>query len=220
MARPWPPPPTMTTWRRAAPDSSTGAASSGDRQPVAQQAENGITAHVPDSSAFDDVHGQAAARRLLVFGLHVGSRLAHGLDDGVQRHVVLAVALSAMREALMALIAPMALRSMQESARVRRPGRRSCPGCAPCRSRPRSRPARACRPSPPPCRGHGAGHPDLALAADLGARDRRGFLCRWRRWRRRSAGNRRCRRHSRPARSARSNAAPPGSRRPRRWSAR
>ena len=33
-----------------------------------------------------------AARSFLVLGLHVGARLAHGLDDLVQRHVVSAVA--------------------------------------------------------------------------------------------------------------------------------
>src|SRR4051812_2163539 len=41
---------------------------------------------------FDDVDRQTAARRFLVLGLHVRARLAHGLDDLVERDVVRAVA--------------------------------------------------------------------------------------------------------------------------------
>ena len=59
-----------------------------------------------------------------------------------------------------------------------RPGRRSARGCAPCRSRRRSRPD----PGVPPMHlaqragGHRAGRADLALAAHLGAGDRRVLL--------------------------------------------
>ena len=38
------------------------------------------------SSAFDDVHGQAARRRFLVLRQHVVAGLAHRFNDGIQRH--------------------------------------------------------------------------------------------------------------------------------------
>src|SRR5258708_10173148 len=41
----------------------------------------------------DDVEGETAARRLLVFVLHVGAGVAHGADDLVEGHKVLAAAL-------------------------------------------------------------------------------------------------------------------------------
>src|SRR6185436_8785662 len=41
----------------------------------------------------DHVDGETAARRLLVFVLHVGAGGAHGADDLVERHEVLAAAL-------------------------------------------------------------------------------------------------------------------------------
>src|SRR5260221_14530652 len=41
----------------------------------------------------DDVEGEAAAGRLLVFVLHVGAGVAHGADDLVERHEMLAAAL-------------------------------------------------------------------------------------------------------------------------------
>ncbi len=43
-------------------------------------------------SALDDVDRQAAARGFLVLGLHVGTGVAHGLDDFVEAHMVDAVA--------------------------------------------------------------------------------------------------------------------------------
>src|SRR6185369_12267960 len=46
----------------------------------------------PSSSAFDDVDREAAACGLLVFRLHVGTGLPHGLDDLVQADVMRAVA--------------------------------------------------------------------------------------------------------------------------------
>src|SRR6516225_9653002 len=45
-----------------------------------------------NTSAGDDVDGEAAARGLLVLRLHVGAGLAHRLDGGIQRHAVIAVA--------------------------------------------------------------------------------------------------------------------------------
>src|SRR3546814_1160575 len=45
------------------------------------------------SLAEHNINRQAAARRFLVFAAHVGAGLAHGLDDGIQGHMVLAVAL-------------------------------------------------------------------------------------------------------------------------------
>src|SRR6266540_2734585 len=41
----------------------------------------------------DDVEGETASCRLLVFVLHVGTGVAHGADDLVERHGVLATAL-------------------------------------------------------------------------------------------------------------------------------
>src|SRR5260370_10350334 len=41
----------------------------------------------------DDVEGETAAGRLLVFVLHVGTGVAHGADDLVEGHEVLAAAL-------------------------------------------------------------------------------------------------------------------------------
>jgi 5'-nucleotidase len=55
----------------------------------------------------------SAARGFLVLVLHVAAGVAHGLDDLVERDLVLAVAAQAMREALIAFTAPIALRSMQ-----------------------------------------------------------------------------------------------------------
>ena len=53
------------------------------------------------------------SRRLLVLGRHVGARLAHRLDRGVERDVVLTRRrASAIRAALIALTRPIALRSM------------------------------------------------------------------------------------------------------------
>src|SRR5690606_27267450 len=43
-------------------------------------------------STLDDVHRQPAARGFLVLVLHVAAGVAHGLDDLVERHLVLAVA--------------------------------------------------------------------------------------------------------------------------------
>src|SRR4029079_6669225 len=48
-------------------------------------------AHVQRS--FDDVDGETAAGRLLVFVFHVGAGGTHGANDLVQRHEVLAAAL-------------------------------------------------------------------------------------------------------------------------------
>src|SRR3712207_6125762 len=47
---------------------------------------------VSSISAFDDVDGEAAARRLLVLVLHVGPGVAHRLDRLVQGHEVLSIA--------------------------------------------------------------------------------------------------------------------------------
>ena len=49
-------------------------------------------------SALDDVHGEAAARGLLVLVLHVRAGLPHGLDRLVQHHVSLDKAIKTMRE--------------------------------------------------------------------------------------------------------------------------
>src|SRR5580765_4640547 len=50
-----------------------------------------VDAHV--QRPLDDVDGQAAAGRLLVFVLHVGAGGAHRADDLVERHEMLAAAL-------------------------------------------------------------------------------------------------------------------------------
>src|SRR3546814_8889932 len=50
------------------------------------------------SLAEHNINRQAAARRFLVFAAHVGAGLAHGLDDGIQGHMVLAVALQGRSE--------------------------------------------------------------------------------------------------------------------------
>src|ERR1044072_4299692 len=53
--------------------------------------------HESTNSAFDDIDGQAARRRFLVFLAHVIAGLAHRLDTGVERHEMLAVALDRQR---------------------------------------------------------------------------------------------------------------------------
>src|SRR6476620_7826480 len=50
----------------------------------------------PHPSALDDVHRETALAGLLVLRRHVDARLAHGLDDRVERHVMRAV--TAQRE--------------------------------------------------------------------------------------------------------------------------
>ena len=44
-----------------------------------------------NASALDDVHRESAAGGLLVLGLHIGTGLAHGLYNLVERHVMRAV---------------------------------------------------------------------------------------------------------------------------------
>ena len=48
-------------------------------------------------STLDEIHREPAQARLLIFGLHVGARLAHGGDDAVQRHAMAAVAVQRER---------------------------------------------------------------------------------------------------------------------------
>ena len=65
------------------------------------QADGGCNEPLPDGRgthfsglcglALDDVDGEAAAAGFFVFGLHVGTGLAHGFDDFVEGDVVLSV---------------------------------------------------------------------------------------------------------------------------------
>ena len=130
-------------------------------------------------SALDDVDGEAAARGLLVLDLHVGAGLAHRLDHLVQADDVLGRRrASAMRAALIAFTAAIALRSMHgictrpPTGSQVRPRLCSMPISAAfstCSGRAAEHLAqRAGR--------HRAGRADLALAADLGAGDRRVLL--------------------------------------------
>src|SRR5690606_26845952 len=125
-------------------------------------------------SALDDVDGEAAARGFLVLVAHVPAGVAHGLDDLVQRHLVLAVAAHghaggidgldrAHRVALDAGDLHRAADRVAGQAEVVLPadfgGVLDLAGAA-------------AEGGHQAAGGHRAGHADLALATDLGAGDR------------------------------------------------
>ena len=125
-------------------------------------------------SAFDKVDGEAAERCFLVFGLHVGAGFPHGRITLSSETWCWPSPRRARRAALIALMAPIALRSMQ-GIWTRPPiGSQVRPRLC---SMPISAAFSICSGVPPMGRGeagggHRAGDADLALAADLGAGDR------------------------------------------------
>ena len=51
---------------------------------VSQTNESLLHLRATPGSTLDDVQGEAGQRRLLIAGLHIQSRLVHGLDDLVE----------------------------------------------------------------------------------------------------------------------------------------
>src|SRR3546814_4302256 len=129
-------------------------------------------------SALDDVDRQAPARGFLVFVLHVAAGVAHGLDDLVQAHLVLAVAAQGHARGIDGLdrahgVALDAGNLAQAADRVAGPAEVVLHADF---GRVLHRRHRAAKGRGEAAGGHRAGHADLALAADLGAADRGVFL--------------------------------------------
>jgi hypothetical protein len=68
---------------------------------------------IRDESALDHIYRLTATRSFLVFVLHVAVGVAHGLDDLVERHAMLAVAAYGHALGVYHLTDSSALRSMQ-----------------------------------------------------------------------------------------------------------